>query len=93
MKKLLLVFICGLSFPFTFGQNIIGEKVLNLLNEGAVVINYDRGELIDTHALDRALSSGKVRYVAIDADIFKDPNNGEISGPMAPYIELSLIHI
>jgi len=73
-------------------EGIIGEKVLNLLNEGAVVINYDRGELIDVPALDRALSNGKVRYAAIDADIFKNPDNGEITGPMAPYIELEKKH-
>ena len=58
----------------------------------AVVINYDRGELIDAQALDKALSSGKVRYAAIDADIFKNPDNGEITGPMAPYIELEKHH-
>ena len=73
-------------------ESIIGEKVLKLLNEGAVVINYDRGELIDTSALDRALSIGKVRYAAIDADIFKNPDNGEITGPMKPYIELEKKH-
>ena len=73
-------------------EGIIGENVINLLNDGAVVINYDRGELINTQALDRALSSGKVRYAAIDADIFKNPDNGEITGPMAPYIELEKNH-
>ena len=73
-------------------EGIISEKILNLLNEGAVVINYDRGELIDAPALDRALSNGKVRYAAIDADIFKNPENGEITGPMAPYIELEKKH-
>ena len=30
MKKLLLVFVWVLSIPFTFGQNIIGEKVLTI---------------------------------------------------------------
>ena len=73
-------------------EGIIGENVLNLLNDGAVVINYDRGELVDAQALDSALSSGKVRYAAIDADIFKNPDNGDITGPMAPYIELEKHH-
>ena len=73
-------------------EGIIGENVLNLLNDGAVVINYDRGELIDAQALDSALSSGKVRYAAIDADIFKNPDNGDITGPMVPYIELEKHH-
>jgi len=73
-------------------EGIIGENVLNLLNDGAVVINYDRGELIDAQALDSALSSGKVSYAAIDADIFKNPDNGDITGPMVPYIELEKHH-
>jgi len=73
-------------------EGIIGENVLNLMNDGAVVINYDRGELIDAQALDSALSSGKVRYAAIDADIFKNTQNGNITGPMAPYIELEKNH-
>ena len=63
-----------------------------MLNEGAVVINYDRGEIIDVMALDRALSSGKIRYAAIDADIFKNPDNGEITRHMKPYIELEKHH-
>ena len=73
-------------------EGIIGENVINLLNDGAVVINYDRGELIDAQALDSVLSSGKVRYAAIDADIFKNPDNGDITGPMVPYIELEKHH-
>ena len=44
-----------------------------------------RSSMLD--ALDRALSSGKVRYAAIDADIFQDAD-GNITGPMAPYREL-----
>jgi len=73
-------------------EGIIGDKIINLLNDGAVVINYDRGELIDALALDIALSNGKVRYAAIDADIFKNPDNGDITGPMVPYIELEKHH-
>ena len=53
-----------------------------------MVVNYDRGELINAQALDDALASGKVRYAAIDADMFKNPETGEITGPVAPYIDL-----
>ena len=42
--------------------------------------------------MDSALSIGKVRYAAIDADIFKNPDNGDITGPMEPYIELEKHH-
>jgi len=73
-------------------EAMIGESVLNALNDGAVLINYDRGEVVDAEALDKALSSGKVRYAAIDADIFKNPDNGEITGPMAPYLALEKKH-
>jgi len=69
----------------------IDETVLNALNDGAIVVNYDRGEVIDVDALDRALSSGKVRYAAIDADIFQDAD-GNITGPMAPYREVEVRH-
>ena len=32
------------------------------------------------------MASGKVRYAAIDADIFVDAETGAITGPMAPYL-------
>ena len=35
----------------------IDEVVLSALNDGAVVVNYDRGEVIDADALDRALGA------------------------------------
>ncbi len=69
----------------------IDEVVLSALNDGAVVVNYDRGEVIDATALDRALTSGKVRYAAIDADIFMDAD-GNVTGPMAPYLEIEAKH-
>ena len=34
------------------------------------------------------LASGKVRYAAIDADMFKHPETGAITGPIAPYLDL-----
>ena len=73
-------------------EGMISESVLNALNDGAVLINYDRGEVVDAQALDKALSNGKVRYAAIDADIFKNPESGEITGPMAPYLDLEKKH-
>ncbi|SMO85491.1 NAD(P)-dependent oxidoreductase [Paracoccus laeviglucosivorans] len=64
----------------------VGADVLSALNDRAVLLNYDRGELIDVAALDKALESGKVRHAAIDADIFKSADG--ISGPMKPYLSL-----
>ncbi|MFE3838759.1 NAD(P)-dependent oxidoreductase [Pseudogemmobacter sonorensis] len=67
---------------------MIGTGVLAALAPGAVVINYDRGELVDVPALGAALASGQVGHAAIDADLFSDRDTGALSGPMAPYLSL-----
>ena len=65
---------------------LIDDEVLSALNHGAVLINYDRGELVDVAALERALASGRISHAAIDADLFTD--GGTLSGPMLPYLGL-----
>lgn len=72
--------------------NAITAEVLSAMNKGAVLINYDRGELVDAEALDNALSSGQISYAAIDADLFKCEESGELSGPMVPYLGLCPKH-
>ena len=67
---------------------LIDREVLDALADGAIVINYDRGEIVDVSALDHAMQSGKVAYAAIDADIFKDAETGTLSGPMLPYQQM-----
>ncbi|MBZ9678526.1 NAD(P)-dependent oxidoreductase [Mesorhizobium sp. ES1-1] len=67
---------------------LVGAEVLSRLTKCAVLVNYDRGELVDVSALDDALSSGRVRHAAIDADLFKDAATGRLSGPMLPYLDL-----
>ncbi len=69
--------------------NVVNAAVLQALNPGAIVINYDRGELVDCQALDAAMANGTVRYAAIDADLFKDDKSGALSGPMVPYLALA----
>jgi len=71
---------------------LVDAAVLNAMNPGSIVINYDRGELIDAAALDAALTSGQIRYAGIDADLFVDAGSGELSGPMAPYREMEVRH-
>jgi hypothetical protein len=71
---------------------VVGASVLNAMNDGAVVINYDRGEVVDAAALDAALTRGKVRHAAIDADLFKDAKTGKLSGPMVPYLDIEKRH-
>ena len=73
-------------------DSVVDSDVLNAMNDGAVLINYDRGEVVNADALDAALTSGKIRYAAIDADLFKDADSGELSGPMVPYLALQEKH-
>ncbi len=70
----------------------VNADVLAAMNDGAVLVNYDRGEVVDTAALDAALSSGKIAHAAIDADLFKDAATGSLSGPMLPYLRLEERH-
>ena len=65
---------------------LVDDKVLSALAPGAVLINYDRGELVDVEALSAALESGQIRHASIDADIFQ--NDDGLSGPLAPYLPL-----
>ena len=71
---------------------VVGDEVLAAMNDGAVVINYDRGEVVCAKSLDAALQSGKVRYACIDADLFKDSKTGALTGPMVPYREMEVRH-
>lgn len=67
---------------------LVGAGVLSRMNNGAVLVNYDRGELVDVAALGDALDAGRLRHAAIDADLFSDASTGCLSGPMLPYLDL-----
>ncbi len=71
---------------------LANAAMLARLNHGAVLVNYDRGELVDVDALDAALQSGKVRFATIDADLFVDEAGGNVRGPLAPYLRLAERH-
>ncbi|NKK68905.1 phosphoglycerate dehydrogenase [Rhizobium leguminosarum bv. viciae] len=71
---------------------VVDTQVLDAMNDGAVLVNYDRGEVVDAAALAQALSSGKIAHAAIDADLFKDASTGKLSGPMVPYLPLEERH-
>jgi lactate dehydrogenase-like 2-hydroxyacid dehydrogenase len=71
---------------------LIDEQVFKVMNSGSIVINYDRGEIIDSASLDQALVTGKVSYAGIDADLFIDTDTGKFSGPMVPYREMEVRH-
>ena len=65
---------------------IIDSRVLHTLAPGAVLINFDRGELLNVADLSAALDTGKISKIAIDADIFQSP--GGVTGPLEPYLAL-----
>ncbi|MEL6690166.1 MAG: NAD(P)-dependent oxidoreductase [Pseudomonadota bacterium] len=67
---------------------LVGAEVLSGLAEGAVLVNYDRGEVVDAQALHAAMETGRVSYAAIDADLFVG-EDGSLSGPMVPYRPLA----
>jgi len=67
----------------------LGDSVFAVINDGAILLNYDRGEGVDATALDRAMAAGKIRHAAIDADLFTHPETGATSGPMVPYLPLA----
>ena len=69
-------------------EGLVGGEVLSGLNEGAVLVNYDRGEVVDAQALHEAMAAGRVSYAAIDADLFVG-DDGSLSGPMVPYRPLA----
>ena len=71
---------------------LINGDLIEALQEGAVLINYDRGELVDVAALGAALASGRLAHAAIDADLFRDATSGKLSGPMLPYLDLVQEH-
>lgn len=72
--------------------DVVNAEVLSVMNDGAVLINYDRSEVVDVAALDAALQRGKIRHVSVDADVFVDIKTGAVSGPLAPYRDLEARH-
>lgn len=70
---------------------LIGDQILRALAPGAVIVNFDRGEVVDTDALGRALDAGTIQRVCVDADIFVD-DAGTVTGPLAPYRTLATRH-
>ena len=71
---------------------LIEGAILSALNDDALVVNFDRGELINIDALQESLTEQKVSQVVVDADIFVDGQGdcqGNCSGPLQPYRQLA----
>jgi D-3-phosphoglycerate dehydrogenase len=61
----------------THTQNMIGEKELSAMKDGAILINAARGTVIDIPALEQALASGKLSGAAIDVFPIEPKSNAE----------------
>lgn len=47
-------------------RDLIGEKEISLMREGAILINTSRGEVLDLDALARALEEGRIAGAGLD---------------------------
>jgi D-3-phosphoglycerate dehydrogenase len=54
-------------------QELIGERELNLLRKGALLVNVSRGRLVDEEALARALTYGHLAGAALDVLVNEPP--------------------
>lgn len=67
VKVLELSDVVSLHCPLTdLTRHIINKDSLNIMKQGAMLINTSRGALIDTKAAIDALKSGKLGYLGID---------------------------
>ncbi len=67
-------------------QDMIGEKEIAQMKDGAILINAARGTVIDIDALDNALASKKLNGAAIDVfPVEPKSNNEEFLSPLRKY--------
>jgi D-3-phosphoglycerate dehydrogenase len=76
-------------------KNLINKENLKHCKNGAIIINYARGEVMDLHALAQALESGQLGGAAVDVfpvepekngDVFKSPLQGIPNVLLTPHI-------
>lgn len=63
-------------------KNFIGEREINQMKDGAMLINLSRGFVVDIDALAEALKNGKLGGAAIDVYPSEPRSNGEFSTPL-----------
>jgi len=56
--------------------NFIGEREINQMREGAILLNLSRGFVVEIESLEKALKSGKLRGAAIDVFPKEPQSNG-----------------
>ena len=57
--------------------NLIGDKEINLMKKGAILINYSRGNIVNINSLKRNLKNNKLLGAAIDVFPKEPLNNKE----------------
>jgi D-3-phosphoglycerate dehydrogenase / 2-oxoglutarate reductase len=76
-------------------RNLINRKNLKYCKDGAIFINYARGEVVELEALSLAIETGQIAGAAIDVfpvepekngDIFKSPLQGLPNVILTPHI-------
>ncbi|MCP4976099.1 MAG: phosphoglycerate dehydrogenase [Maribacter sp.] len=60
-------------------KNFIGEREINQMKHGAMLINLSRGFVVDINALANALKSGKIAGAAIDVYPVEPRSNGDFN--------------
>lgn len=68
-------------------EPVIGEKELQMMKEGAALVNTSRGGVIDEVALVEALDTGKIRFAGLD--VFASEPRPEVQLLMHPRVSLS----
>jgi len=76
-------------------KNIINEKALSQMKQGAILINLSRGDVMDTDAVKAALDTKHLGGLAVDVfpqepaakgDVFKSPLQGLTNVILTPHI-------
>ncbi|MGB5370523.1 MAG: NAD(P)-dependent oxidoreductase, partial [Flavobacteriaceae bacterium] len=63
-------------------RNFIGEREINQMKQGAMLINLSRGFVVDVNALANALKSGRLAGAAVDVYPEEPSGNGQFETPL-----------
>ena len=66
-------------------KGMIGERELNMVKDGAYLINTARGGIVDEEALLKALEKGKLAGVALDVFQYQPPLANNSSGKLVQH--------
>jgi D-3-phosphoglycerate dehydrogenase len=58
-------------------KNLVNKTLLKNFKQGAILINYARGEVVDLEALRKAILDGKISGAAIDVFPWEPEKNGD----------------